>query len=186
MNGAAAVSEMHLLNEIEIRILAHATAGYTAKNVGVDIDERAPSTAPDVFIVVIPAGIEAGPRHAGGGAEDLIYSVDVLIALRATKFARDRERNMLTALTKSFYLHQKNINAQIDFVNAMMGSINIQMITDSEATGVCDTFIEPLRFLSAGRIREAPAEIFAGVRGESAAALVRTLHYGGARREVKR
>ena len=176
------MSELHLINEVRDRIRAH--ADYRDEHVNVEYDERAPAIAPDLYIMVIPAGIEAGENY--GTVIDEVYSVDIIIALRATHIARDRKRRVLTELRQSFYQHRKNIRDQIDFDYTTLTNANTTMIADGEATAGCDIFMEPLQFMSAGRIREAPAEIFAGTSGETIAALVRTIHYGGARRMIAR
>lgn len=178
------MSEVHLLTAVRDRIRAHGE--YLDKHCNVEWDEMAPATAPDLYIMVLFGSVEAGPATDGGAAQDLLYGVNVSIAIRAPRKPRDRSRDLWLALTGSFYKHQGNILDQLDFDYTTINNANSQMILDGEATGTCDTFIEPLRFASLGPIRPAPAEIFAGTPGESVAALIRTIRFRGARRIVTR
>jgi hypothetical protein len=160
--------------------------------VEVEIDELAPATVGDLYIMVIPAGVEAGPTHdqSGGlagssGWIDRLYSVDVAIVLRTPKKPRDRRREYLTdfrgttSIGAHFARHWLNIGEQIDFNYAVTTTANVLILAES---GSADEFIEPLRFASLGPIRDAPAEVFAGMPGEPTAAFIRTIHYRGARR----
>jgi len=114
-----------------------------------------------------------------------LYGVDVAIVLRSPKKPRDRRREFLTdfrgttSIGAHFARHELNINLQIDFNYDVLGTANTFISAES---GSSDGFMEPLKFAGLGPIREAPAEVFAGVSGESAAALVRTIRYRGARR----
>ena len=191
------MSESALLRAVVTEIRAHnSSATYLARQVEVEIDEFAPATVGDLYILVIPAGVEAGPTHSesGGLASssgwiDRLHSVDVSIVLRAPKKPRDRLREFLTdfrgttSVGAQFARHELNIGEQIDFNYAVTTTANALILAES---GSADGFIEPLRFASLGPIREAPAEVFAGMPGEGAAALIRTIRYRGARRIEKR
>ena len=187
------MSESALLRAVVTEIRAHnSSATYLARQVEVEIDEFAPATVGDLYIMVIPAGVEAGPTHneSGGLASssgwiDRLYSVDVSIVLRAPKKPRDRRREYLTdfrgtaSIGSHFARHWLNIGEQIDFNYAVTTTANALILAESGST---DEFIEPLRFASLGPIREAPSEVFAGMPGGGAAALIRTIRYRGARR----
>jgi len=194
------VSESALLRAVVTEIRGHvADVGppvvltYQERQVEVEYDERAPATAGDLYIMVIPGGIEPGSTHAtsGGGnaaftgLTDKVYGVDVAIAMRAPSKPRDRRSELLTgfrgttALATSFEFHQLNIETQIDFDYAVLTTANALILAESGST---DVFIEPLKFAGVGPIREAPAEVFAGMPGESVAALIRTIRFRGARR----
>lgn len=178
------MSELHLLTAVRDRIRAH--AAYESQHCDVEYDELAPAVAPDLYIIVWPGAGEAGDLHSGGRTIDDLYAVNVSIALRAPKKPRDRKRDLVIELTKSFYVHEKQVRAQLDFDYTTITNANNQMITDGEATGTCDTFIEPLRYNGRGNIRNAPAEIFGGTQGEPIAALIRTIRFSRARRLVSR
>lgn len=190
------MSESALLRAVVTEIRAHnSSATYDARQVEVEIDELAPATAPDVFIMVIPAGIEPGPTHgqsqgliANSGWTDKLYGVDVAIALRAQAKPRDRQSELLTGfrgttdLSLGFELHQSNIELQIDGNYAVTTTANALILAESSST---DEFIEPLMFAGAGPIRQAPATLFEGA-GDDVSALIRTIRFRGARRIVKR
>ncbi len=187
------MSESALLRAVVTEIRAHnSSATYLARQVEVEIDEFAPATVGDLYIMVIPAGVEAGPTHdqSGGAAAssgwiDRLYSVDVSIVLRTPKKPRDRRREYLTdfrgtaSVGAHFARHWLNIGEQIDFNYDVTTTANALILAESAST---DGFIEPLRFASLGPIRDAPAEVFAGMAGESTAAFIRTIRYRGARR----
>lgn len=183
------MSESALLRAVVTEIRAHASsATYNARQVEVEIDEFAPATAADLYIMVIPGGIEPGPTHnPSGGVIDKIYGVDVAIALRAQAKPRDRRRELLTGfrgttdLSVGFELHQLNIELQVDFKYTVLAVANA-FITAEAPEDQRQGFQLPLKFAGVGPIREAPAELFAGTSGESAAALIRTIRFRGARR----
>ena len=181
------MSESALLRAVVTEIRAHnVSATYRARQVEVEYDEFAPATVGDLYIMVIPAGVEAGPTHnTSGGVIDRIYSVDVAIALRAPKKPRDRRREYLTdfrgtaSVGAHFARHEFNISEQIDFQNIVMTTANALILAESAST---EGFIETLKFAGLGPIHDAPAEVFAGMSGESVAALIRTIRFRGARR----
>ncbi len=187
------MSESALLRAVVTEIRAHvADVGppivltYLPRQIEVEIDEFAPATVGDLYIMVIPAGVEAGPTHnTSGGVIDRIHSVDVAIALRAPKKPRDRRREYLTdfrgttGIGAHFAGHELNINQQIDFQNIVMTTANALILAESAST---EGFVETLKFAGVGPIRGAPAEVFAGMPGESVAALIRTIRFRGARR----
>ena len=181
------MSESALLRAVVSEIRAHnSSATYLARQVEVEFDELAPATVGDLYIMVIPAGVEAGPTHSTGSVViDRVYAVDVAIVLRAPKKPRDRRREYLTdfrgttSIGSQFAGHELNINEQIDSQNLVMTAANALILAESLST---EGFIEPLKFAGVGPIREAPAEVFAGMPGESAAALIRTIRFRGARR----
>lgn len=181
------MSESALLRAVVSEIRAHnSSATYLARQVEVEYDEFAPATVGDLYIMVIPAGVEPGPTHnTSGGVIDKLYGVDVAIALRATKKPRDRRREYLTdfrgtaSVGSHFARHELNISQQIDFQNALMATANTLIAAES---GSAEGFIETLKFAGVGPIRDAPAEVFGGMSGESAAALIRTIRFRGARR----
>lgn len=173
------MSESALLRAVRDRIRAH--ADYENNHCNVEIDERAPSVAPDLYIIVWHGGVNAGPVHFDSDGDlDTVYGVNVSIAIRSTRIPRDRTRDTYIGLVGSFEVHQRNINAQIDKKIEVITAANVY-ITAEEPAGQ-QGFGIPLKFSAAGPIREAPAEIFAGFPGETAAALIRTLEYRGARR----
>ena len=92
------MSESALLRAVVVQIRLHNTsATYQARQVEVEYDELAPATVGDLYIMVIPAGVEAGPAHnSSGGVIDKFYGVDVAMVLRAPKKPRDRRREYLT------------------------------------------------------------------------------------------
>lgn len=181
------MSESALLRAVVTEIRAHnSSATYLARQVEVEFDEFAPATVGDLYIMVIPAGVEAGPDHStSGGVIDRVYAVDVAIAMRVPKKPRDRRREFLTdfrgttGIGAHFAQHELNINEQIDFQNIVMTTANALILAETTSA---EGFTETLKFAGVGPIREAPAEVFAGMPGESAAALIRTIRFRGARR----
>ena len=181
------MSESALLRAVVTEIRAHnSSATYLARQVEIEIDELAPATVGDLYIMVIPAGVEAGPDHStSGGVIDRLHNVDVAIVLRAPKKPRDRRREYLTdfrgttSIGSHFARHWLNIGQQVDFNYNVTTAANVLILAES---GSADEFTEPLRFASLGPIRDAPAQVFAGMPGEPTAAFIRTIHYRGARR----
>jgi hypothetical protein len=130
--------------------------------------------------MVLSGGTEAGPSHATNeGAIDKLYHVDVVVAMRAPKVPRDRQRDMFVALTSSFETHQLAIEGQIDFKNAVMTAANAFILAETSST---EGFIETIKFASTGPFQAAPASLFLGTTGEERAAVIRRIHYRGARR----
>ncbi len=186
------MSESALLRAVVTEIRAHedppATVTYLARQVEVEIDEFAPATVGDIYIMVLPGGVEAGPTHnTSGGVIDKLYGVDVAIAIRSPPKPRDRRRELLTGfrgttgLTVGFEYHQLNIELQLDFNYTLLATANA-FITVESPVGQRQGFQEPLKFAGVGPIREAPAEVFAGTPGDTPAALIRTIRFRGARR----
>jgi hypothetical protein len=179
------MSESALIRAVRDQIRTH--ADFDAKHANVELDEQAPSIAPDRYVMVIPAGVEPGPTLATSGTViDKLYSIEVSLALRAPKKPRDYERDLFIALTDSWEVYRRSIESKVDFAYAVIDAANTLMIAEGTATGVCDTFIKPLRFNGLGRFRNAPAELFAGFPGETQAAIIRTIRFTGARRLVAR
>jgi len=173
------VSESALMRAVRDQIRAHAS--YENHHCNVEIDERAPSVAPDLYIIVTYGGVAAGPIHFDSdGDDDTIFGVNVSIAIRSPRKPRDRQRDFWIDLTKSFEVHFRNIQSKVDKQIAVITAANAY-ITAEEPAGQ-QGFGIPLKFSALGPIREAPAEIFAGFPGEPAAALIRTIEYRGARR----
>ena len=177
------MSQAHLA--LAVRDEIRALAAYEAKHCNVEWDEHAPAVAPNLYIIVMPGEVRREPSGDPASVEDYEYGIDIAIALRSTYRARDRERDLWVATTKSFYKHFQQINAVVDMNYTTLSAANTLMVTDGEAIPDCDTFVEPLRFERLGPIRPAAAEVFAAV-SESQAALIRTIQYRGARRMVAR
>jgi len=154
------------------------------RQINVELDEMAPPTASDVYVMVIPGGVEAGPTHnVSGGVIDKLYSVDVSIAIRAPRKPRDRQRDFFIALTRSFEVYQRDVEAQIDFNYPTIDAANAYIVAETTSTY---GFTEPLKFASVDPFRQAPSELFLGNPGEQVAAIVRRIHFRGARRIVVR
>lgn len=178
------MSELHLLTTVRDQL--RAVTGYEDEHVDIEPNEGAPAIAADFYIMIIPAGFTTGAEHDGLTVEEYIYSIEIAVALRSTKLARDRHKNLVVELTKSFHEHHNNIKSKVDANLTTMAAMNTSMIADGEATGTCDTFTLPLRLEDVGRIRIAPPELYAGVSGQHPAALIRTYRYGGATRLISR
>lgn len=177
------MSERALIIAARDRI--RALAAYEDRQVRAEWDERAPATAHDTYIMILPGGVEVDPLQITNGIlTGKSYGLDVVVALRAPKKPRDRERDLWIALSSSFEAHMNNVLAQLDGDYTTITNANAQMVTDGTATGTCDTFIEPLNCAGLGPIRAAPAELYAGFPGEATAALVRTIRFRGARRLI--
>ena len=174
------MSESALLRAVRDEIQAH--ADFNARQVTIEPDEQFPATAADVHIAVLFGGVTAGPtQDTNEGASDLIYGIDVAIAMRSPKKPRDRQWDLWVDTTTSFETIQVSIDSKIDFKNAVMTAANVFITAETSSAG----FIETLKLASVGSIRDAPPEAFAGTGGGTAA-LIRTLQYRGARRVVAR
>lgn len=172
------MSEAALCEAVRDEIRAH--AAYQERQIDVELDEIAPPTAGDLYILVIPAGSEPGPSHnTNAGAIDRLYAVDVAVAMRAPMVPRDRRRRLFLDRVRSYQLHERNILSKIDFQYAVNTSANA-LISANE--GSTEGFIEPLKFAGTGPFRTAPADLFAAGSGETVAAVIRRIHFRGARR----
>lgn len=171
------MSHSALARAVRDRIRAH--ADYLDRQVDVEINEKAPATAGDLYIIVT-----FGQRTNGGipnaSVADHLFGIDVTVAIKAPRKPRDRERDFWIDLTNSFEVHERNIRGQIENDYPTINAANV-FITAEEGGSPCG-FMKPLRFDGAGPFREAPAEIFAGTPGEQRAAIVQTLRFSDARR----
>lgn len=180
------MSESALLRAVVLRIRAEGT--FENHQVEVELDEEAPATSGDVFVMVVSGGITPGPNHdkRTGGVIDKLYAVNVAIAMRATKKPRDRRRELLTGfrgvteLDVSMEKYMLAVEAQIEFDYATINAANTLITAETSST---EGFIEPLVFAGAppGRLVDGSL-IFDSVGGEPNAAFVRTIRFEGARR----
>ena len=175
-----------LVRAVRDQIIAHAS--YTSKQVQVEFDERAPAAAGDLYIIVTFGSHDVGDIADGNtNMMDEVYGVDVAVAIRSPRKPRDRKRDLWIDTAGSFEVHQRNIKTQIHNKYAVNTAANV-FITAEEGTifpapsGEPCGFYRPLMFNGSSQIREAPAGIFAGVPGETQAALIQTLRFRGARR----
>jgi hypothetical protein len=176
------MSESALVRAVRDQI--RASSSITDRQCDVELDEIAPPTAGDVYILVMSAGTEAGPSHnANQGARDILYSVDVSIALRAPKVPRDRQRKLFIALTQSYEVYSGYVMDQVDFKYPVNDAANAYILAETAST---DVFIEVLKFANSSRFRLAPAGLFLATTGEQVAAVIRTIHFRGARRLEQR
>jgi hypothetical protein len=185
------MSESALLRAVRDRIRAH--AGFQNRQVNVEIDERAPALAGDLYVIVWPGGIEPGPTHNTGhgaagttGVIDKVYGVNVTMAIRSPRKPRDRQRELLTGeqgeavavSLASFQIHQQNIEKQIDRNQQTISAANVFIAAETTTTD--NPFIELLKFAGVGPVRVAPAELFSSFGNEPG--LIRTIRFRGARR----
>lgn len=155
--------------------------GYTDRQCEIEYDEQAPAITGDLYVIVMGGGWTAGPRHhTCEQINDLVYAVDVTVLQRATSVPRDRKRSLyferFTALTEEI----DKIYQAIDWnYPTIMTNANAKI---ESLTGSTYGFIDPLRFFSIERRpRLVPGDMFDS-REEHAAALARTISFGGARR----
>ena len=171
------MSESALLRATRDRIREH--ADFTDRQVNVELDERAPATAGDLYIIVTFGSVQPGPNHhPAGSVIDWVYGVNVSIVMRAPKKPRDRTRELWVETSASLQTHMDAVMSRVDFQYPLLADANAYILAEESSTF---GFVEPLRFAGAGPIRQAPAEVFAGT-GEPAAAVIRTLQFAGARR----
>lgn len=176
------MSESALVRAVRDRIRAH--SDFADHQVRVELDEFAPPVTGNLYVMVLSAGEEAGPRHnPNQGASDKLYHVDVTVCLRATHRPRDRQREMFVGLTKSFETYKVAIENQIDFRYEVNDAADAYILAE---TGSSEGFIEPLKFASVSPFRRAPASLFLAAEGETVAAVLRPIHFRGARRIVTR
>lgn len=177
------MSESALLKAVRDQIRTH--DAFRDRQVNVELDEDvAPSVVGDLYVAVIPAGQTPGPHNdVARFASDIIYSVDVCVIMRAPKVPRDRQRDILIATTASLEVYEVAIRSKVDFQEAVNVAADAYILAE---TGSTDVFVEMLKYHGCGRIRRAPAELFAGTPGEPVAAIKRTYHFRGARRLLNR
>ena len=175
------MSESALLRAVRDQIQAHAS--FDARQVTIEPDEQFPAVAADVHIGVMFGGVTAGPTHGTNhGASDLLYGIDIAIAMRSPKKPMDRRFDLWVDTTTSFETIQVDIDSKVDFQYAVNVAADVLILAETSSS---DGFIEPLKLASVGPIRNAPPEVYAGTGGGTAA-LIRTLQYRGARRIVTR
>lgn len=166
-----------------VRDAIRTSTGLDDTAVRIEIDEQAPAGAGDKFIAVMPDGIRPGPSHnTNSGASDLLYSVAVMVAIRAPRKPRDRTRELAWNASGALSELMTKVDG-VDFSYTVMNAANTILTNDySSSYG----FIEPLRVAGVdARPRVAPAEMF-GASGELRAAIARTMRYTGARRITPR
>lgn len=154
--------------------------GYADKECEVEYDELAPGTVGKTYIIVIPGGWRPGPRHhTSGGVNDIYYAVSIAIIKRISNVPRDRRRDIFLNNMGNLNEEIDKIFAAVDFKYELLEAANAIILEKTKST---ETFTEPLRFTGIDpKPRPAPAELFAGT-GDTAAGLVRAIHFGNARR----
>lgn len=166
---------------LAVRDALRVAGPYTESECQIEMDEQAPATTGATYIVVTTGGWQPGPRHqTAGGVNDLIYAVNVGVVKRAGATPRDRRRNLFFGNLSSLNAEIDKVFTAIDFNYNVMNAANALILTE---TGSTNGFIRPLTFHGMDRQpRVVPAEFFAGSPGENAAAMMRTISFGGARR----
>ena len=176
------MSESALVRAVRDRIRLHAE--FENRQVEVELDEHIPPLAGDVYVLVMPGGVEPGPSHpTNQGAIDKLYGVDVAIALRAPRVPTDRRRSLFIALSSSFEIYQAAVELQVDFKYPVLDAANALILAESGST---QGFIEALKFAGVGPFRLIDANTYQASAGEPVAAVMRTIRFRGARRLVTR
>ena len=170
-------SEKNLLLAVRNRL--RTVAQYANAICDIEFDEMAPAIIGDTYVIVMPGGWNAGPRHnTCGGVDDLVYSIRIAVVKRVTAVPRDRMRGIFYALSSSINAEFDKIHPVVDFNYTTMNAANTLITAE---TASVEGFIIPLRFSSMGPLRLVSGEMFAGTT-EDRAGLMRTAVYGGARR----
>jgi len=155
-------------------------SAYNDRDVDVELDEVVPPVKGELYIIVIPAGIEAGPTHESSGCViDELFSIDIVVIRRSPRVPSDRERKLFIAITRSFEVDRRNILSAVDFSYSVLTAANAYILAEESSS---EGFIEPLKQASVGRFRTATAETFRAAPGETNAGVARTISYRGARR----
>lgn len=176
------MSESALLRAVRDQIRTH--NDFANRQVDVELDETVPPVAGDLYVIVFTGSQEPGPTHNGNqGASDILYGVNVSVAMRAPRKPRDRQRELFIATASSLQTYQNAIMSKVDFQYAVNSAANAYIATEESSS---EGFIEALKFAGAGPIRRAPAELFSGTPAEPVAAVIRTMNFRGARRIVTR
>ena len=175
-------AEKGLLQAVLNRLRSETT--LTDPQVQIEHDERLASIESDTAVKVLPGGWSRGPRHNScGGINDLLYSVDILVAKRVRHVARDRVRNKFINESNDITELIDLIYEQVDWRYEVNVAANALILT---ATGSTDGFIEPLRFLTVEkRPREIDPQMFASGQTQPAA-IGRIITFDGARRITKK
>lgn len=171
-------------NRLRLPIIAAAPstggAGFSEEECEVEYDEMTPATAGKLYCAVMPGGWKPGPRHnTSGGVNDLLYGVDILIAVRIGNVPRDRLRNVFINNLGALDEELDKIFPVVDFNEKLRVDANTLITIENGST---EGFSENLRFVGTDqKPRLAPAEMFGSANNPSAG-LMRVLHFHGARR----
>lgn len=154
--------------------------GFGERECDVEQDEITPATVGQKYLIVMPGGYSPGPRHrSSGGVNDVYYSVSIAIIKRITNVPKDRRRDIFLNNLGSMNDEVDKIFAAVDFSYDVLQAANAIILAK---TASAETFTEPLRFTGIDpKPRPAPADLFSAT-GETAAGLVRSIHFGYARR----
>jgi hypothetical protein len=174
------MSETALLRAVRNQIrLAAGFSGANTHRVRIELDENVPAITGDYYALVTPGPITAGPsQETNEGAEDLLYSFNVSVIMRAQKKPRDRRRELFLDLTAGMQIYTNLIKSYVDFQENILTLANALIVTEETST---EGFIEMPKLAEMGPIRQAPAEIY-GASNEPQAGIIRTMHFRGARR----
>jgi hypothetical protein len=163
-----------------VRDAIRALADFRDRQVTAEVDERAPSRAGDLHVIVWPGGTEQDETNETSGCVlDKLFGINVSIAMRAPRKARDHQGEFWIQATDSFDTYAATIVSVVHFVYAVNTTANATILSES---GSAEGFIEPLKCTGIGPIREAPPDIFADDPRSQRVAFIRTINFRGARR----
>lgn len=150
----------------------------------VEFDEIPPSAVGQLYIMVLPGTVAAGPVHdSSGGVMDRTFSTDVSVLMRLTRKPLDRQRDFFNDNLESINSRLQEVFDAIDFSYVTMNAANV-IIQANESSS--EGFIIPLRFAGMGPVRVVPGEFFHGGGTEERAGLIRRMSFGGALRRLTR
>ena len=163
-----------------VRDAIQGLATFRDSQVTAEVDERAPSRAGDLHVIVWPGGTdEDDTNETSGCVLDKVFGINVSIAMRSPRKARDHQGEFWIQATDSFDTYAAAIVAAIHYDYAINTTANATILSES---GSAEGFIEPLRCTGIGPIREAPPDIFADDPRSRRVAFIRTITFRGARR----
>ena len=163
-----------------VRDAIQAHADFRSRQVTAEIDERAPSRAGDLHVIVWPGGTEQDDTNETSGCVlDKVFGINVSIAMRSPRKSRDHSGEFWIQATDSFDTYAAAIVSVVHFVYAVLTTANATILSES---GSAEGFIEPLKCTGTGPIREAPPDIFADDPRSARPAFIRTITFRGARR----
>ena len=167
-----------------VRNQLRTVCGFSDAECQVEPDEMAPSVAGNRFVAVLPNGWRRGDTsNDSGGLRDKIYSVQVVLILRTTAIARDRQNDSIfLEASKGLEKVLEDISAAIDWKYEVLNAAN-NIISTAGGSNASRGFIEPLRESAIDpKPRYVNSGVFAAMPGKTSAALARTITFDGARR----
>lgn len=128
---------------LAVRTRLQSVLAMTAQQCDIEPDEMVPAIAGAEYIAVLPAGVQAGPRHkSSGGVWDLYVSVRVVVFHRVAELPRDRRRSALLDRYRGLNSRLSEVVRAVDYVYAIndLATADVNQAGDERGE-----FVEPLK-----------------------------------------